>query len=31
MDTAVNPVLTGRGRRRHLLAYSLPLTALSVT
>ena len=25
MDTAVKPVQTGRGRRQHLLAYSLPL------
>lgn len=24
MDTAVKPVQTGRGRRQHLLAYSLP-------
>ena len=31
MDIAVKPVQTGRGQRQHLLAYSPPLTALSVT
>jgi hypothetical protein len=31
MDTAVKSVQTGRERRRHVLTYSVPLTALSVT